>query len=66
MDLLELPLTRLDVEPIPARATLRAALRKMDEKQLDALYVVSEHSARVLGVITRQAIEQKLPQPALS
>jgi hypothetical protein len=62
-DLQSLPIQRRNIAPISARATLLGALRKMDGKELDALYVVSVHSGRVLGIITRQAIERSYRNP---
>jgi hypothetical protein len=63
IDLQDIPVQRRDIAPISARATLLGALRKMEGKNLDALYVVSVHSGRVLGIITRQAIERSYRNP---
>lgn len=63
LDLQALPIQRLKTGPISARATLLGALRKMERKKLDALYVVSAHSGRVLGIITRKAIERSYHNP---
>ena len=65
VDLTALPLQRLAAAPISARATLLAALRKMNRDEVDALYVVSAHSGRVLGIISRDAIERSYRNPKL-
>lgn len=62
-DLLQVSALRMDVAPITAQATLFGALRKMNNSQVDALYVISPHSGRVLGIITRQDIERSYRYP---
>ena len=58
VDLFALPIRRIACEPLSSQATLLSALKKMDSKEVDALYVISAHTGRVLGLITRQDIER--------
>ncbi|MCB1815994.1 MAG: hypothetical protein KDK04_30365, partial [Candidatus Competibacteraceae bacterium] len=58
LDLTAIPLRRLPCEPLSSQATLLSALKKMDAREVEALYVISAHTGRVLGLITRQDIER--------
>lgn len=62
IDLLRLPGQRYDSDLIQVRDTLQVALEKMDDKQLDVLYVAqpprSDTAAlRIQGIVTRHMIE---------
>jgi len=63
LDLNELPLPRIAIATISAQATLEGALRKMEQHQVSALGVVSHWGTRVLGIITREAIERSYRLP---
>ena len=62
INLLEIPANRFDSDRIQVRDTLQVALEKMDEQQLDVLYVALDKQnttgqVRVDGIVTRQMIE---------
>lgn len=56
LDLLEIPAQRIDVEPLIYRATLKEALDRMQQQQLQYLLVVSNRG-EPMGLIGRQQIE---------
>jgi H+/Cl- antiporter ClcA len=57
LDLIELPLQRHTMQPIPVRSTLAEALRRMDAAGIEALYVVgSATDERILGIVTRNDV----------
>jgi predicted transcriptional regulator len=57
LDLIELPLQRHTMQPIPVRSTLAEALRRMDTSGIEALYVVgSATDERILGIVTRNDV----------
>lgn len=62
IDLLLMPAQRYEGDVIQARDTLQVALEKMDDQQLDLLYVASQpasdsHRVQVEGIVTRHMIE---------
>ncbi len=60
IDLLEVPGQRLDMAAIPVQATLSEAFQRLDQHDVDALYVenpVAPPGRRISGIITREAIE---------
>lgn len=60
IDLMSIPAQREDVAPIDVRATLQQALDTMNEKGINALYVMASRRAgreRIEGIITRQNVE---------
>lgn len=62
IDLLLMPGQRYDSDSIQVRDTLQVALEKMDEQQLDVLYVAQDNKntsgqVQVDGIVTRQMIE---------
>lgn len=62
IDLLLMPAQRYDGDIIQARDTLQVALEKMDEQQLDVLYVAipprnDSEASHVEGIVTRHMIE---------
>ena len=63
LNLTSLPIQKQVTAPISARATLLATQRKMHAKEVDILYVVSAHNGRVMGIITREAIERSYRNP---
>ncbi|MBV0934197.1 chloride channel protein [Marinobacterium weihaiense] len=56
IDLLSIPAQRIDVEPLLYRATLKEALERMQQQQLQYLLVVSNRE-EPMGLISRQQIE---------
>lgn len=56
IDLLSIPAQRVDIEPLPYRATLKEALDRMQQQQLQYLLVVSNRE-EPMGLISRQQIE---------
>lgn len=60
IDLLNIPAQREDTAPISQQATLQEALDRMNEKNIDALYVLSTTQNKqtdIIGAITRQTIK---------
>jgi len=62
IDLLEIPGQRYDSDLIQVRDTLQVALEKMDDKQLNVLYVGYQTASatgelRIEGIVTRHMIE---------
>ncbi|MBU2708052.1 chloride channel protein [Zooshikella marina] len=61
IDLLALPGERKDITPLYIQATLHEALEKLDQTQVEALYITSVRAPminRINGIITRKAIER--------
>jgi H+/Cl- antiporter ClcA len=61
INLLEIPAQRMELAAINSRATLQEALELLDEKHLEALYVLRPGSSgitRIYGIITRRDIER--------
>ncbi|MBR9828374.1 MAG: chloride channel protein [Oceanospirillales bacterium] len=56
LDLLSIPAQRIDIEPLLYRATLKEALDRMQQQQLQYLLVISNREAP-MGLISRQQIE---------
>jgi len=66
LDLATVPVRRLPCEPLSSQATLLSALKKMDAQEIDTLYIISAHTGRMLGLITRQDIERSYRFVAMS
>jgi hypothetical protein len=59
-DLIEIPAQRQEAVAVPLQASLQDALERLDEGQLDALYVLGPargDRSPVYGILTRSAIE---------
>jgi H+/Cl- antiporter ClcA len=59
-DLLSLPATRYELTQLRMQATLQEALEKLDDNQVDALYIEwydEDHYWRIQGILTRPLIE---------
>lgn len=63
VDLTVLSVRRITAEAISSQATLEAALRKMNQAAVDALYVKSPQDERILGVVTKTDIERSYRLP---
>ncbi len=60
IDLMAIPARRQDTHPVHFRATLQEALDTMDEKKVDALYVIRNDApmiSTVQGILTREDLE---------
>jgi H+/Cl- antiporter ClcA len=60
LDLLSLPATRYELTQLRMQATLQEALEKLDNSQVDALYIEwydEDHYWRIQGILTRPLIE---------
>lgn len=60
LDLLEIPAQRLEIAMIPVQATLQEAYDRMEERQVDALYVEGGSRMQrrpIYGIVTRRDIE---------
>ncbi|HAU67882.1 MAG TPA: chloride channel protein [Gammaproteobacteria bacterium] len=61
IDLLKIPAKRLDTRSIPIIATLQEAHEKMQNEDIEVLYIVGAHGkskSRIYGVLTREHIEK--------
>jgi H+/Cl- antiporter ClcA len=60
LELLSLPATRYELAQLRMQATLQEALEKLDNSQVDALYIEwydEDHYWRIQGILTRPLIE---------
>jgi hypothetical protein len=61
IDLMEIPATRADIQPIDFQATLQEAMELLTRNNIEALYVTRTTVpgiSRIYGVLTRKAIER--------